>query len=88
MGTKLRLMANYNPYVYLTIQKKITKTNLLFLSSTLAYGGYGKFNWGVDFSFTSTNHLYLTIGSQNLPGFFLPKSTYGSGLYIMIAKQL
>ena len=100
MGTKMRLMANYSPYVYLTFEK--TKTYVrhnswpynsslprnLSVRSTVAFGGYGKFNWGVDFSYNTMNHLYLTIGTQNILGFFLPKSTYGSGLYMMIAKQL
>lgn len=97
MGTKLRLMANYKPFVYLSFQKNIkgmqtiditTKSNLLFISSTLSYGGYGNLNWGTAFTSISKNNLHFSIGIQNLLGFILPKSTFGSGLYIKFAKQL
>ena len=97
MGTKMRLMANYKPFVYLSFQKNIkgmqtiditTKSNLLFISSTLSYGGYGNLNWGTAFTSISKNNLHFSIGIQNLLGFILPKSTFGSGLYIKFAKQL
>lgn len=76
--------ANYLPYFF--VEPEYKSNNLTFAFHA-GYGGYVKMNVGASVTWSSPG-WYLRLGSNSLQGYFLPRSTYGQGLFLSFAKKL
>lgn len=76
--------ANYLPYVF--IEPEFRYKNMLFCLHT-GYGGYVKLNVGASITWNS-KAWFMRIGSNSLQGYVAPKSAYGQGLFLSVAKKL
>lgn len=76
--------ANYLPYVF--IEPEFRYKNMLFCLHT-GYGGYVKLNVGASITWNS-EAWFVRLGSNSLQGYVAPKSAYGQGLFLSVAKKL
>jgi len=84
MGTVLMMFADYSPLIYL--QGGHTIKDTYRLGGSMEFGGYGKFNLGIE---TSANFgsFNVTLGSRSVLGFILPKSSGGLSLFVSLKKS-
>ena len=83
VGIISRIFANYTPYIYAK-PGYILKDKYIF-TSTLAYGGYGRFHFGLgaQVKFKGFN---ISAGANNLEGFVFPKHFGGNSAYVSVRK--
>ena len=84
LGFRHIFNANYLPYVF--IEPEFRYKNMLFCLHT-GYGGYVKLNVGASITWNS-KAWFMRIGSNSLQGYVAPKSAYGQGLFLSVAKKL
>jgi hypothetical protein len=84
LGFRHIFNANYKPYLFVEPEYKLK--NLTF-ALHVGYGGYVKLNVGTSVTWSAPG-WYLRMGSNSLQGYFLPRSTYGQGLFLSFAKKL
>jgi len=83
-GFKYRFFANYSLCYYM---RGIYKINDHFSASAkLAFGGYGKLNFGLGIKTQIGKKFNITLTSDNLEGFILPAHTTGQGAFISVEK--
>jgi len=51
------------------------------------YGGYVRLNVGA-WLMWSSKHWFLRVGSNSLQGYFFPKTAFGQGVFVSVAKKL
>jgi hypothetical protein len=83
-GVIVRNLPGYYAYGYL-------KTNYFLphnwvVSNQFGYGGYARFNWGVEVAH-SWKHVDFVVGSSNLVGLLSPRNYYGRSLYLRIGTH-
>lgn len=76
--------ANYVPYIFLEPEFKFKNVTFALHAG---YGGYVKLNVGASATWAG-KAWYLRLGSNSLQGYFLPKTTYGQGVFLSFAKKL
>lgn len=76
--------ANYIPYVFL--EPEYRYRHVIF-GIHAGYGGYVKLNVGASFTWDGKAWL-LRVGSNSLQGYIAPRSAFGQGLFLSIAKKL
>ncbi len=82
LGLAYRLNANYDPLVLLkAIYHFSPQTHVGLISS---YGGYAKYNAGLEFGTVIGDQIYCTLGSQSLLGFLVPEQSTSSSGYVRI----
>ena len=80
LGVRYKILANYIPLVYTNIYYNINPT---FVAQThFSYGGYGLFNAGLVMAKSFKNKFQCYIGSNNVLGYIVPKSTYSSNVFV------
>ena len=86
LGTGFRYIfnANYKPYIF--IEPEFTYKNMIFCLHG-GYGGYVKVNVGASVTWNS-KAWFVRLGSNSLQGYFLPKTAFGQGVFISLAKKL
>ncbi|WP_317897890.1 DUF5723 family protein [Aurantibacillus circumpalustris] len=86
LGTGFRYIfnANYRPYIF--VEPEFNYKNMIFCLHA-GYGGYVKINLGASITWNS-KAWFVRIGSNSLQGYFLPKTAYGQGVFISLAKKL
>lgn len=85
LGTGFRYIfnANYEPYVFM--EPELTHKNMSFCLHT-GYGGYVKLNVGASVTWNSKG-WFLRLGSNSLQGYFFPKTAFGQGVFLSLAKK-
>ncbi|PBQ33386.1 hypothetical protein CNR22_16900 [Sphingobacteriaceae bacterium] len=86
LGTGFRYIfnANYRPYIFVEPEFKIK--NVIFCLHG-GYGGYVKVNIGASVTWNSKG-WFVRLGSNSLQGYFAPKTAYGQGVFVTLAKKL
>jgi hypothetical protein len=85
MGTILRLFANYSPLIYLGSGQKFSEK--LHVGGILEFGGYGRFNIGVEAGMKFSG-FELLLGSRGLGGMIFPKSAGSNSAFISLKKRI
>ena len=83
MGTVLRVFSNYSPLIYIQGGHEIK--NKYRLGGTVEFGGYGKFDFGIEAS-ARTIGFAITLGTYNFAGLLFPNYFGGSSLYGGVKK--
>jgi len=83
-GFRYIFNANYKPYVFL--EPELNYKNMIFCLHT-GYGGYVKLNVGVSLTWNS-KAWFVKLGSNSLQGYFFPKTAFGQGVFLSLAKKL
>lgn len=78
---------NANPLIKIkpTYYLKAKKSRFA-ISPVLIYGGYGEFNYGIDFSANFNKKFYFSVSTNYLNGLFHYKGTGGFGGFVSIIK--
>jgi len=86
LGTGFRYIfnANYKPYVFL--EPEINYKNMSFCLHA-GYGGYVRLNVGASVTWNSKG-WFIRAGSNSLQGYFAPKTAFGQGVFISLARKL
>jgi hypothetical protein len=84
LGFRHIFNANFNPYVFLEPEYKVKN---VWFALHAGYGGYVKFNFGASITW-NTKGWFLRIGSNSLQGYFAPKTAFGQGIFLSLAKKL
>lgn len=84
VGFRYMFNSNFKPYFFTDAIYEFTPKITTDLH--IAYGGYGRLNVGLAFTYNS-NAWFFKIGSNSLQGFVSPKNTYGQGAFVSIAKK-
>jgi hypothetical protein len=82
-GFRYIFNANYKPYFFAEPEYRINKVTV---NLHVGYGGYTRLNVGLGVVYNNKN-WFFKLGSNSLQGFILPKTSYGQGIYISIAKK-
>lgn len=82
-GFRYIFNANYKPYFFAEPEYRYKK--FLFVGH-IGYGGYMRLNYGINVTYNS-KHFFMKIGSNSLQGFVTPKTAYGQGVFISVAKK-
>lgn len=82
-GFRYIFNANYRPYFFIEPEYKVNKFNF---SLHTGYGGYSRLNVGLAVTYSNKN-FFLKLGSNSLQGFIAPKSAYGQGVFLSVAKK-
>ena len=84
LGIRYKILANYFPLIYTTIQYNVT--NSFIAQGNLIYGGYGKFNFGITLAtpiaIGGKNRCQIIIGTEHLGAYFIPASTYSNNGFL------
>lgn len=83
-GFRYIFNANYKPYVFIEPEYRVK--NVTFGLHT-GYGGYFRLNVGASVTWSSKN-WFVKLGSNSLQGYVVPKSAFGQGVFISLAKKL
>lgn len=83
-GVIVRNLPGYYAYGYLKTNYFLPKNWVV--SNQFGYGGYSRFNWGVEVAH-SWKHVDFVIGSSNLVGLLSPRNYYGRSLYMRIGTH-
>lgn len=86
LGTGFRFLFNSNFKPYFFTDAEYQFTSKITGSLHVAYGGYGKLNIGLAFSYLSPS-WFFKLGSNSLQGYISPTNTYGQGAFISIARK-
>ncbi len=87
-GMRYVFNANYSLLAYLKGSYYITPR--FMMSATFGYGGYGgygHFNYGLGMFANFKNGVVVYAGSNNLEGYFAPKTHAGQGVYVSLIKN-
>lgn len=87
-GMRYVFNANYGLLAYLRGNFYITPR--FMMSATFGYGGYGgygRFNYGLGLFTNFKNGVVVYAGSNNLEGYFAPKTHAGQGVYLSLIKN-
>jgi hypothetical protein len=76
--------ANYIPYGFIEPEMRL---NRFTFNLHAGYGGYVKFNVGAAVTYNSAG-WFVRLGSNSLQGYFAPKTAFGQGVFLSIAKKL
>lgn len=80
IGVRYKILANYFPLIYTTIQYHVT--NSFVAQGNLVYGGYGKFNFGVTLAKQFKNKYQIIIGTEHLGAYLIPSYTYSNNGFL------
>lgn len=86
LGTGFRYIfnANYRPYIF--VEPEFFYKNLIFCLHG-GYGGYVSLNIGASVTWNSKG-WFIRAGSNSLQGYFAPRTAYGQGVFLTLAKKL
>jgi hypothetical protein len=84
-GLMYRIAANYNMYYYLRAFYQINPN--MEISSRLAWGGYGLLSAGTALKLRIKQKYEVTLGTENLEGWILPKYSRGSSAFIGFQRR-
>ncbi len=84
-GINYRMFANSRPYYYIDVAYNIRPK--VQASGILAYGGYGKFNFGASLEVQFLKHYRLNIDSYYLGGYVFPKRSTGQGVTVSLTGK-
>ena len=85
IGIRHQLNSNYTPYYYLKGKFKMSEKFMAGLK--LAYGGYGKFNTGIELSTVIIKQTLIVLGSSNIDALIAPSSFNGQSYYLSLQKM-
>lgn len=85
LGTGFRYVFNANYKGYVFVEPEFHYKQFIFVIHA-GYGGYVRLNLGTSVSWNS-KQWFVRLGSNSLQGYFLPKTAYGQGVYISLAKK-
>lgn len=77
--------ANYNLLYY--VKGSFYFSKHFMLSSTLSYGGYSTFNYGIGLYANVGKGFIIYAGSNNLEGYIVPAKSTAQGLYFSLIKD-
>ena len=80
VGVRYKILANYFPLIYTTIQYHVTSS--FIAQGNLIYGGYGKFNFGVTLAKQIKNNYQIIVGTEHLGAYLFPASTYSNNGFL------
>lgn len=83
-GFRYMFHSNYKPYVFL--ETEYTLKNKFTICAHVGYGGYTRLNCGLSLVY-NTKDWFVKLGSNSLQGVILPKTAYGQGLFLSVAKK-
>lgn len=83
-GFRYIFNANYRPYGF--VEPEFKYKNMTFALHA-GYGGYVRLNVGA-WLMWSSKHWFLRVGSNSLQGYFFPKTAFGQGVFVSVAKKL
>lgn len=83
-GAYHRIRANYFPYIFSNVYHYFNPS--FSAKFQLAYGGYGRFNYGLAIAKSIKNSFHVYIGTYNLEGFLLPSNAYSNSGFIGLKK--
>lgn len=84
IGFRYLFNSNFKPYFF--TDAEFAFTSKLTGAIHVGYGGYGKLNLGLAFSY-NTKNWYFKLGSNSLQGYISPSNTYGQGAFLSLAKK-
>ncbi len=84
VGYRYLFNSNFKPYFFTDFEYQLTPK--LFTAMHVAYGGYTRLNVGASIIY-NTPQWFFKFGSNSLQGYIAPKKTYGTGLFITVAKK-
>lgn len=80
IGVRYKILANYFPLFYTTIQYHVTSS--FIAQGNLIYGGYGKFNFGVTLAKQIKNKYQIVVGTEHLGTYLFPVSTFSNNGFL------
>lgn len=83
-GIRYIFNANYSLLSYVMANIYFTKN--FMLSTSIGYGGYSNFNYGLGLSARLTGGFIINAGSHNIEGYLVPTKTSGQGAYFSLIK--
>jgi len=83
----IRYVFNANHTLLAYIKGNFYINPKLRISATFAYGGYGRFNYGLGVFANLGGGFMVYAGSNNIEGYIVPKRTTGQGAYISLVKN-
>jgi hypothetical protein len=87
-GIRYVFNANYSLLGYLKVNYYFNPR--FMLSASVGHGGYGgegRFNFGLNVFANFKNGVVVYAGSNNLEGYFAPKTRMGQGVYVSLVKN-
>lgn len=84
-GIRYVFNANYDLLAYVKASFYFNKR--FRVSTTLSYGGYSTFNYGVSIFGNLGKGFMIYAGSNNIEGFIVPEKTTAQGIYISLIKN-
>lgn len=83
-GIRYIFNANYSLLSYIMTNIYFTKN--FMLSTSIGYGGYSNFNYGIGLSANLGSGFIINTGSHNIEGYLVPTKTSGQGAYFSLIK--
>lgn len=83
-GIRYIFNANYSLLSYIMANIYFTKN--FMLSTSIGYGGYSNFNYGLGLSANLGSSFIINAGSHNIEGYLIPTKTTGQGAYFSLIK--
>lgn len=83
-GFRYLFNSNFKPYFFADAEYNFTPRFSTALH--VGYGGYARLGVGLTLQYNSPG-FYVKVGSNSLQGYISPKTTYGQGAFISIAKK-
>lgn len=80
IGIRYKILANYFPLFYTTIQYHVTSS--FIAQGNLIYGGYGKFNFGITLAKQIKNNYQIIVGTEHLGAYLFPASTFSNNGFL------
>lgn len=84
LGVLHQLNSNFAPYYYLKLRYKLG--DQFITGVKMAYGGYGRFNAGIEVSTTIVKNTMIVLGSSNVDALILPNSSNGQSYYLSLQR--
>ena len=84
-GMRFRMKSNCKPYYYGTFSWYVTKR--FMTAYTIAYGGYGNFNAGLELEYNFPKDWHIHIDSYYITGYLIPKYCSAQGISASLTKR-
>ena len=84
-GMRFRMKSNCKPFYYATFSWFPIRQ--FMISGTVAYGGYGNFNAGMELEYNFPKQFRIHLDSYYLTGYLIPKNCSAQGITLSISKR-